>query len=176
MIDERPQGIYGDVINWIHRLFGTFGELVAIVDSWYSRRRPLTRNILGVIGGVLLSILVTSVDWTRLSAAISLDTNQLLIVLIGVAMGQTLVQTRTFNRVGDAVTHVMESTDTRTDGGNRTREESGSPFAKPRTTGGGAIGGAIIGAGIGSSFGPGGTVAGVVIGAVLGDNFEELYL
>lgn len=175
MTDRSSRPIYDEIRLWLGRLRTVLRDLVVILDEWYGRRRPLTRTLLGTITGILLSVIVTQYDWKLFASVRSLGTNQLLVVIVGVAVGQTLVQTRTLNRIADAVTHDM-APETRTDGGNRTQENAGHRLAKPRTSGGGAIGGAIIGAGLGSSFGPGGTIAGVVIGAVLGDNFEELYL
>lgn len=174
MTEGDGGNIYTDIATWAGNARNTLAELVAIFDDWYRRRRLLTRALLGAMAGVLPSVAVTMSDIILLGTIFPLGTNQLLIALLGVAASQTVIQTRTLNRIRDAVTGNMETTDVRTDGGNHTTEEVDTyRSGGSGVTGGGAIGGAIVGAGIGSSLGAGGTVMGAVLGAVLGDWFEE---
>lgn len=133
--------------------------------DWVDRRSRLSQLAVGAViaSGLEAAIpLVQQLSRVTLTALGSVSVSTWVVVLVGVQLGQTVIQTRKLDILG-GITKSMQP-DTETDGGRPSRSWR---------SGGGILGGAIVGLGIGSSYGTRGVFVGIVVGAVLGDTFEE---
>jgi len=165
-------GFFESIWNAVVELRTAFESVVGKANRWFRNRSRLVQVAAG--GGVAWAVQMAFERFPAvidtLSVISRVSTNQLLIVLIGVGVGQTYLQLKGFYRIRtDVLGEGME--EPVSDGGTPT--DSDGEADEPETTGGMAIGGAIAGAALGSSYGPGGTVAGAVLGLVLGDELEK---
>lgn len=149
------------VQRWIRRR--SLGVRLAIpaVLGWLSSEAlgaiwQLSLRLSGRVTSFLLeSILIPSVG-------------QLVIVLLGVVVGNAWHQARKLNIIEHKIEDMDSAPDATTDGGMK--EDS---RRLGDTSGGGAVGGLIAGGALGSSFGPQGAVIGAFVGAALGDTIEQ---
>lgn len=153
----------------VHRAWRSANDL-------FIERSRLTQVVLAGVVSAGVGVAAQFVVPTSLSFPGVISTfsdGQLILALIGVVVGQTMIQTRRINQAIEAISG-MDQTTTRSDGGRDLppRDDEGK-FTDEGTSGGGALGGAIAGAALGSSYGPAGTVAGALFGAILGDALEE---
>lgn len=161
--DESPLESLNDGVSG---LFESLVKLFKGFDELISQRTWLEKWTGAAIVAFVMNSAVEKIPalgniWNYIP---TLGTNQLLGILVGVVIVQTVYQGRKLNRLeGEEL--VM------TDGGPRV-DPNGSDNSSEKT-GAGAIGGAIAGAAIGSSYGPGGTVAGAIVGLAVGDSFED---
>ena len=136
--------------------------------DWVDRRSRLSQL---VVGAVIAFVLEGAVPVVRrlgeatLTTLGSVPASTWLVVLVGVQLGQTVVQTRKLDTLGGTTKTVQSNTET-------TETDGGQPSRSWRS-GGGILGGAIVGLGIGSAYGTRGLFVGIVVGAVLGDTLEE---
>jgi len=171
------------------------------VNRWVGDRGAFTKLLFGGFSAVTLNSARSYVPLSEIFAVTeyipSFSTEQLLVVVIGVVIGQTIIQKRGFNQIQNNIQSEApnRNDDARPDGGRRGPSKSrknrpnrsrgpNKPMSpesidtaddkkESDASGGGMIGGAIAGAALGSSWGPGGTIGGAIIGAVLGDELEQ---
>lgn len=152
-------------------------SLLGVVQGWVERRGRLTQFIIAAVISLLVRDGVTAVA-IALDSALALLTSltvvQLLLVLVGVGIFQSLLQARKFNQVVAAISMQTMAPDPLPDGGTNQRPgedtvltvESGPMWLA-------ALAGALIGATLCSSFattllGPSYTLSGAVFGTIMG--------
>ncbi len=174
----------GTAIESTLRAFGETRSAVGLsvewMQRWVQRRGRLTQLL---IGGFTAVFIERGLDaGLSMVEAVPLDVfvlapGQLLAVLAGIALIQTVLQVRKLFHI-DGRLQDMDRPAVLPDGGEEVRRRTDDPrpaFAEG-TSGGGAIGGAIAGAGIGAPYGVSGLVFGAVVGWILGDEFEQRVL
>lgn len=149
--------------------------VVGLCVDWVERRSRLSQLLLGGLIAVSSEAtvpLVRRLGELALADLSSMTATSWLSMLVGTQIGQTVVQVRKLDKIGEETNTVqMDTGATQTDA-----ETDGGRPARSWRTGGGIIGGAIAGAGFGSSFGTRGLFVGLAVGIVLGDTFEEWLL